>query len=388
MNTNIDMPPPDEMYRALCHRDPQYEGQFVVGVRTTGVFCRPTCPARKPKRENIDFYRSSRDALAAGFRPCRRCRPLEVLGATPDWLDPLLQAVEADTSQRWTDADLERLDIQPVRVRRWFKQHHGMTFHTYLRTRRLAGAMQQISTGQQTATAAAFDGGYESLSGFREAFQKWSGATPSRCVDGQGPIVLTRLLSPLGPLVAGAVDGKVCLLEFADRRMLETQLQRIQRHFQTVFAPGTDPVLEQLDEQLQSYFAGQRADFDVPLDLTGTDFQCAVWQRLQQIPCGETLSYERLAREIGRPGAQRAVGRANGDNRLAIIIPCHRVIRSDGSLSGYGGGLWRKKWLLDHERKHSSCLAVSSGTNHGSHSKSRQIANIAPSRSNTSHPAP
>lgn len=384
----LAMPTVGEMYRALCNRDAEYEGQFFVGVRTTGIFCRPTCPARKPKRENIDFYRSSRDALAAGFRPCKRCRPMDAFGTAPDWLDPLLTLVETDTSKRWTDADLRQLAIPPSRVRRWFKQHHGMTFHMYQRTRRLAGAMQQIHTGQQNTTVAAFDGGYESLSGFRDAFQKWSGAPPSQCVSGRSPILLTRLLSPLGPLVAGAVDGQVCLLEFADRRMLETQLQRIQKHFQTVFAPGTDSVLEQLDEQLQSYFAGQRADFDLPLDLKGTDFQRAVWQRLQEIPHGETLSYERLAREIGRPGAQRAVGRANGDNRLAIIIPCHRVIRSDGTLSGYGGGLWRKEWLLDHERKHPSSLAVSSGTNHGSNSNPRQIANITPSRSNTSHPAP
>jgi AraC family transcriptional regulator of adaptative response/methylated-DNA-[protein]-cysteine methyltransferase len=346
----MKMPSTVEMYQALCNRDSNFEGLFFVGVRTTGIFCRPTCPARKPNRKNVDFYRSVQDALAAGFRPCKKCRPLEVFGAAPDWLDGLLQKVEYDPTQRWTDSDLRALDVEPTRVRRWFKQNHGMTFHAYLRSRRLAAAMGQIQVGRPT-TGAALDCGFQSLSGFRDAFKKWSGDAPSNVKNGNKPIIVNRILSPLGPMVAAVTSERLCLLEFADRPMLETQLKRIQRIYRAPLAPGENDIIQQTEIELQEYFESVRRDFNVPLDVQGTEFQLAVWNQLQQIPFGETTSYDQMARRIGRPGAQRAVGRANGDNRLAIVIPCHRVLRSDGSLSGYGGGVWRKQWLLDHEQQ-------------------------------------
>jgi AraC family transcriptional regulator of adaptative response/methylated-DNA-[protein]-cysteine methyltransferase len=152
-------------------------------------------------------------------------------------------------------------------------------------------------------------------------------------------------------MVVGVVDDKLCLLEFADRRMLETQFKRLSITFNRPFANLDHRLIQQTAEQLTDYFEGERKEFDIPLATDGSEFQRAVWNELLQIPYGQTTSYERLANRIGKPGAQRAVGRANGDNRLAIVVPCHRVIRSNGEMSGYGGQVWRKKWLLDHEQK-------------------------------------
>ncbi len=349
MNSTTVLPSADEMYAALVARDSQYEGVFFVAVKTTGVFCRPTCTARKPHRRNIEFFPCTAEALAAGFRPCRRCRPLEALGDAPPWIAQLLQQVDQDVSRRWTDGQLREMGIRPERLRRWFKQHHGITFQSYLRSRRMSGALGQISVGQ-SVTGAALDNGYDSLSGFRDAFQKWCGEVPGSVKQGASPIIVSRIPSPLGPMVVAAGDDGICLLEFADRRMLETQFKRLVRLTGRPLATGDHQLINRLACQLQEYFAGARTEFDVPIQLAGSPFQMAVWRELLNIPYGRTKSYEQLATAIGKPGAQRAVGRANGDNRLAIAVPCHRVIRSDGTLSGYGGGVWRKKRLLQLEQ--------------------------------------
>jgi len=344
-----ELPPRDEMMRAFMAGDASYEGVFVTGVTTTGIFCRPSCPARKPKPVNVEFFSTCRDALAAGYRPCLRCEPLKPLGEAPGWLRPLLRAVDEEPTRRWLDADLRALDLDPARVRRWFKQHHDMTFHAYTRTRRLGEALGRIQQGE-TVTRTAFDSGYDSLSGFNDAVRRLTGDAPTASRDAR-LVHVTRIPTPLGPMVASATDEEVCLLEFADRRSLSTQLRSLSRHMPAVFAPGDNALLEDLGRELGEYFAGRRRRFDVPLLAPGTAFQERVWAALRQIPAGETRSYGELARAIGRPTAVRAVARANGDNRLAILIPCHRVVGSDGSLTGYGGGVWRKKRLLDLERE-------------------------------------
>ena len=349
ITTPLKMPSIEEMYRALCRRDSEYDGLFFVGVRTTGVFCRTVCPARKPKFENVDYYRTVNDALAAGFRPCKKCRPLEAVGSVPSWLRPLLAEFEKDIGRRWTDADIRQFNVEPVRVRRWFKQYHGMTFHSYMRSRRLNMAMGQIQVGKRSL-GVALKNGYESKSGFNAAFKKWSGVAPSDSTHGC-PICVSRILTQLGPMVAAIVDNKLCLLEFADRRMLETQFKRIANIYKRTFANANHPLIEQTQQEISEYFEGERNQFSIPLSIDGSDFQVSVWNQLLKIPYGSTTSYETIANRIKKPKAQRAVGRANGDNRIAIIVPCHRVIRSDGSLSGYGGQVWRKKWLLDHEQK-------------------------------------
>lgn len=351
MIKTASLPADDEMYRALCERDASYEGVFVAAIRTTGIFCRPTCPARKPNRENVEFFSNVNEALFAGFRPCLRCRPMEPRGAAPRWLRGLLDAVDEEPSRRWTDADIQEMGLTPSRVRRWFQTQHGMTFHAYQRARRLGLALGRIRNGGNLDRSA-YEHGYESVSGFREAFAQMFDEPPGRSRDAD-PIVLTRLLTPLGPMLAGAREEGICLLEFADRSMLETQFERLRQRFACGIVPGSSPHIDRLEEELREYFQGARTEFEVPLLYPGTDFQVACWEYLRTIPYGATRSYGEQASALGRPGAQRAVGRANGDNRLAIVIPCHRVVGADGRLTGYGGGLWRKKILLEHEEARS-----------------------------------
>jgi len=342
------MPTHEAMYQALVARDSSYEGVFVVGVKTTGIFCRPSCPARKPRPENVEFFSGARDALLSGYRACLRCRPLETAGAPPAWLADLLAAIEEDPERRWRDGDLVARGLDPTRVRRWFQDSHGMTFHAYQRARRLGAALGRIRAGDQL-TDTAYASGYESESGFRAAFARLFGAPPGRA-RALAPALVTRILTPLGPMVAAASDEALLLLEFADRRMLETQIDRIRRQVPAHFAPGENQVLARTQEEIAEYFAGSRRTFTVPLHTPGSEFQRAVWDELRSIPYGETRSYLAQARAIGRPDAVRAVARANGDNRISIIIPCHRVIGSNGELTGYGGQLWRKKALLERER--------------------------------------
>ncbi len=347
----LDTPLPSRsrMVRAMLERDGTFDGIFVTAVRTTRIFCHPSCPGRKPKPENVEFYRGAVDALAAGYRPCKRCQPLAAPDAAPAWLRPVLEALDADPTRRWRDADLRRLGVDPARVARWFKQHHGVTFHAYSRARRLGSALRQIRGGR-TVTSSAFDIGYESVSAFNEAVQRFAGASPVRGASARIVHVM-RLETPLGSMIAGDADGRLVLLEFVDRRMLPTQFARLARAMRCVFEPSETPLLVRLRGQLEAYFRGELAEFDVPLETPGSEFQREVWEALRRIPAGETRSYGDIARTIGRPSAVRAVARANGDNRIAIIIPCHRVVGSDGKLVGYGGGLWRKKRLLELESR-------------------------------------
>ncbi|MTI86918.1 MAG: methylated-DNA--[protein]-cysteine S-methyltransferase [Balneolaceae bacterium] len=344
------LPSEQKMYRALINKDESFEGIFIVGVKTTGIFCRPVCPARKPKRENVEFFSNPKQALDAGYRPCKRCKPLREKGETPEWIDQILTKVEADLTHKWTDQDIREEGINPNRLRRWFKKHHGMTFHSYVRSRRLGKALGQIKHGEDT-TQVAYSHGYESLSGFRDAIKEMVGKPVSKGKD--TPMVhLNRITTPLGPMLAGATKEGLCLLEFVDRRMLETQLKRLRKYLKCSFVPGSTEITEMAARQMQEYFEGERRHFSVPLELSGSTFQQKVWEELQHIPYGATRSYKVQARNIGNVKAVRAVARANGDNRIAVMIPCHRVIGSDGSLTGYGGGLWRKKYLLNLEQTH------------------------------------
>ncbi len=349
--TTASLPSAGKMYLALTERDNSYDGVFFAAIRTTGIFCRPGCPARTPRQENVEFYPSVGEALIAGYRPCLRCKPMQPAGAAPAWIQKLLERVEADQSRRWKDSDLREADFDPARVRRWFLKNHGLTFQAFQRARRLGLAFGQIRLGEKWE-GAAYTNGFESTSGFHDAFTKTFDTAPNK-VDKEAnasPIVIARLLTPLGPMIAGATDEGICLLEFADRRMLETQLDRIRKAFSSPTVPGSNAHIDRLKQQLDSYFTGSLREFSVLLCFHGTEFQNAAWTQLLKIPYGQTISYEAQARAMGRPGAQRAVGKANGDNRMSIIVPCHRVVKQNGDLCGYGGGLWRKKFLLDLER--------------------------------------
>jgi AraC family transcriptional regulator of adaptative response/methylated-DNA-[protein]-cysteine methyltransferase len=223
-----------------------------------------------------------------------------------------------------------------------------MTFQAYSRARRLGAALGRVREGDAVARAA-FDAGYDSLSGFQEAFRRYFGDAPTALEDAT-VVQVRRFVTPLGPMLAGATDEGLCLLEFVDRRMLPTQIARIRKRLGAVFTPGDNPVLSAAEREVEAYFAGSLSTFDIPTTPCGTSFQHDVWDALTDIPYGETRSYADVARGIGRPRAVRAVGTANGANALAIVIPCHRVVGADGQLTGYGGGLWRKRRLLDLER--------------------------------------
>lgn len=337
------------MLEAFLARDPAYDGVFVTGVRTTGIFCRPSCVAKKPNPENLSFFGGSKEALEAGYRPCMRCRPLEAVGASPEWLQPLLEAVEADPTRRWSDTELRRRGLSPERVRRWFKAHHGMTFQAYNRARRLGSALGHVQDGSSVGRAA-FEAGYDSLSGFQEAFRQYFGASPTGLEDAS-VVKVERLATPMGLMLAAATDDALVLLEFVDRRMLPTQIRRIRGRLSAVFVPDSNDVVATTARALEAYFAGEATRFELPLHTLGTPFQLEVWEALREIPYGETRSYADLAGQVGRPAAVRAVGRANGMNAHAIVVPCHRVVGADGRLVGYGGGLWRKRRLLDLERE-------------------------------------
>ena len=348
MSTRV-LPAHAEMLDAFQSRNASYDGVFYTGVRTTGIFCRPICPARKPKPQHVEFFATARDALYSGYRPCRRCKPMEPTGSPPGWLRGLLADLDEEPARRWTDRDLRERGLHPDRVRRWFQRHHGMTFHAYGRARRLGLALEQIREGTTVSTTA-YEHGYESLSGFNEAFRQLLGVAP-KAAGNEVVLQMTRVLTPLGPMIAGATDDALYFFEFSDRRRLEKQLDRLRARLDCSLVPGGNDILERTTAEVGSYFAGDLRRFSIPLMAPGTEFQRTVWDELRRIPFGETRSYADVARAIGRPSAVRAVARANGDNRMAIFIPCHRVVGSDGRLTGYGGGLWRKQHLLDLESR-------------------------------------
>jgi AraC family transcriptional regulator of adaptative response/methylated-DNA-[protein]-cysteine methyltransferase len=337
------------MMDAFLRRDSSFDGLFVTAVTSTGIFCRPTCSARRPRPEHLDFFATPGEALVAGYRACLRCRPLERSGAPPEWLRPLLAAVEVEPTRRWSDEDLRRRGLSPERVRRWFKHNHGMTFQAYHRARRLGSALGRVKGGSPVGRAA-LDAGYGSLSGFQEAFRQYFGASPTT-LDGTAVVKVTRIATPLGPMLAGSSGDELVLLEFADRRQLASQVERIGRRLGAVYVPDRSAVLDRAESELNEYFEGKRRDFALPLLPLGSDFERTVWEALREIPYGETRSYGDVARRVGRPAAVRAVGRANGLNAIAIVVPCHRVVGADGRLVGYGGGLWRKERLLEGERR-------------------------------------
>jgi AraC family transcriptional regulator of adaptative response/methylated-DNA-[protein]-cysteine methyltransferase len=336
-----------EMYNALLNKDVSYEGSFIAAVKTTGIFCRPSCTARKPKKENVEFFKNTKEAILHGYRPCKVCNPLELIGETPDYVSSILKEVRDNPSKKFKDWDLRQKGIEPGKIRRWFLKHHGITFHSYQRMFRVNSAFKKIQNGE-TVSSAAFDAGYESVSGFNDTFKSVFGVSPSNSRD-KSIINITRIETPLGTMYAGGVDEGICLLEFSDRRMLETELKQLAKYFNAAIIQGENKHFDLLRKELKEYFKHKLKDFTVPLNAPGTDFQKSVWKELRNIPYAKTRSYKEQAAALGKPEAVRAVANANGMNRISIIIPCHRVIGADGSLTGYGGGIWRKNWLLEHE---------------------------------------
>lgn len=341
----------DEKYQAIIRKDPEFEGIFITAVKTTGIFCRPVCTARKPKPENVEFYDSTEDAILHGYRPCKVCKPLEYENETPEYIQNIIDELHQKPFIKLKDYDLVKRGIEPNQIRRWFQKHHGITFHAYHRLMRINTAFHKINEGEKIIESA-FETGYESLSGFNDGFQSVFGSSPSESSD-KAVINIIRFTTPLGPMFACATKEGLCLLEFTNRKMLESEFKDLAKRLNAVILPGHNSFLDLAQLQIKEYFDGSRQDFDIPLHTPGTEFQNSVWKILNEIPYGETRSYKKQAEILGKPDAVRAVASANGMNRISIIIPCHRVIGENGNLTGYAGGLARKKWLLDHEKKHS-----------------------------------
>ena len=282
--------------------------------------------------------------------PANAAGPWKPKDQTPPAIQRLLADIGADPQQRLKDADLRRYGLQPSQVRRWFKKHHGLTFQGYLRALRIGRALGRLDSGEKVIDTA-FASGYESLSGFTGAFKKKLGRSPSpkRRRPGHRPGPAGHPAGPdgsrcrpAGHLPAGILPTGACWKRSSPAWKNDSSARLL---------PGPSEHLDTLRRELDLYFQGRLREFKVPLVMAGTEFQKRVWQALQTIPYGQTRSYKQQAVMIGQPKAVRAVGRANGDNRIAIIIPCHRVIGDNGQLTGYGGGLWRKRFLLDLEQK-------------------------------------
>lgn len=340
----FELPPPDTLYHALLSRDARYEGRAYVGVTSTGIFCRLSCPARKPLRENCVFLESPAACLRAGFRACLRCRPLGEIA--PDHAR-LIARLDADPSYRWSEADVVAAGFDPSTLRRAFKRQFGMTFLDMARMARLRAGARALGTGAAVIDAQ-LDAGFESASGFRAAFARLLGHAPAHM--GADALLRTDWIdTPLGGMIAVTDDRALHLLEFTGRRALGAELRRLSAMVKGGICLGRTVITDQTEAQLMRYFAGSSADFSVPLVLHGSAFAREVWARLREIPVGQTRSYGQIAAQIGRPDAVRAVAQANGANQIALMIPCHRVIGADGALTGYGGGLWRKDKLISLE---------------------------------------
>ena len=345
----FDLPDHDALYRALLDRDDRYDGQAYVCVTTTGIFCRLTCPARKPKPENCTFHETIGACIEAGFRPCKRCHPLRAAALADPAIGALLAALDARPDIRWSERHVEQLGFDLSTVRRSFKRQFGMTFLEMARQRRLREGFEALSSGDKVITAQ-HEASFESASAFRSAFARLLGCSPG-ALSRDAMLRASWITTPLGDMIAVSSATHLHLLEFIDRRALAAELQKLQALTPQGIGLGRFAPTEQAEVELSAYFAGQSARFETPLAFQGSAFSRDVWHALRRIPPGETRSYSEIAREIGNPAATRAVARANGANQIALMVPCHRVIGVDGSLTGYGGGLWRKQRLIGIERQ-------------------------------------
>ena len=337
-------------YEIITSRDDAYAGLFVFGVRTTGIYCRPGCPARTPKFENCEFYDDASRAKAAGYRACKRCHPDTPFVSPSTLVDEALAALTVNPSKVWREADVRAVGWDNSTLRRQFNKRFGMSFIAYARQKRLSVAAENLRTGDSVINAQ-IDAGYGSASGFRAAFTAQFGDAPLRAKtdSAQPPLQVDWIETPLGRMIAIADESALYMLEFTDRKNMKGQLARLVKYYGRPIVAGSTAVTQQIRDELTDYFDGTLKVFSTKLALTGTPFQRQVWEALQEIPYGETRSYAELAVAVGSEKAVRAVAGSNARNALAIIIPCHRVIGKNGSLSGYAGGVERKLQLLKAE---------------------------------------
>ncbi len=320
-------PTPEALYAALLARDPAYDGHAYVGVTTTNIFCRLTCPARKPKFENTRFFATIAACLEAGFRPCQRCRPLAQACEREPLVAMLLDRLDQDDGRIWSENDLAALNLDPSTVRRAFKRHLGMTFLDLARLRQAGRGVSQLAGGANVIDAQ-LDAGYDSASGFRDAITRLIGDTPAS-LKNRALLKADWIETPIGAMLAVADEKVLHLLEFFDRKALPTELKNLRQAARAAISFGRCAPIDQIRAELQAYFAGSSAAFSTPIIRHGAAFTQKVWDALLAIPPGETRAYSRIAAEIGHETSCRAVARTNGANQIAIVIPCHRVHRRE-----------------------------------------------------------
>lgn len=334
---------PDSAWRAVLARDRAADGRFVTGVLTTGIYCRPSCAARHPKRENVRFYPSGSEAAAAGLRACLRCRPDEV-SRDAVAVEAALKLIEAAEEPPSLDALAAAAGYSPFHFHRLFKRATGLTPAAYARGKRARSMTMTLETNGRV-TDAIYDAGYSGPGRFYADAKDRLGMTPTRWRDGgRGETIRWATAhTSLGRMLVAATERGICRLSFDEGE------EDLRRRFPNATLEAEGAAMADLLARTVAAVEAPERPHDLPLDVRGTVFQEAVWRELTRIPPGETRTYAQIAAAVGRPAAVRAAGSANGANRVAVLIPCHRVIRGDGSMGGYAYGLERKAKLLARE---------------------------------------
>jgi AraC family transcriptional regulator, regulatory protein of adaptative response / methylated-DNA-[protein]-cysteine methyltransferase len=337
-------------WEAVLARDGASDGKFVFAVSSTGVYCRPSCPSKRPRRENVTFFAKPRDAEAAGFRECLRCRPKAVAGnPRQELVKRVCRFIEQHLDEPITLARLgAEFDQSPFHLQRTFKSVLGITPKEYANSCRMRGFRQNLKAGH-SVTRALYDAGYSSTSRLYSRTSAELGMEPAKYRRGAiaTPIRFAFADSPLGRMLIAATDKGICSIQFADSD--EELEQGLKHEFPYAVRRRDDAGLTQTAQQVAQRISGEEPSQSLPLDIQATAFQRRVWTYLQSIGVGETRSYSEVAKAIRQPSAVRAVARACATNPVAIAIPCHRVLRSDGALGGYRWGVQRKQKLLELE---------------------------------------
>lgn len=340
------------MWKAVCDKDKSHDGRFVFAVRTTRVYCRPSCPSRRPNRENVQFFATREEARAAGYRACLRCHPDAERNNSEMLVEKVQQYIKENLDQSVTLNMIgTAVGASPFHLQRVFKKTTGLSPREYAEECRLEAVKQQLKGGRPV-TEALYEAGYSSSSRLYETSTRKLGMTPGAYKrGGAGEVINCAFVrSPLGMLLLAATGRGLCFLQFGDRQ--EELLDKLQEEFSAAVIVENPGELTDWIERLSNYLSGGEFRItDLPVDLKGTAFQQTVWSYLRKIPAGETRTYAQVAEDIGQPKAVRAVARACASNRVALAVPCHRVIRQDGTMGGYRWGLDRKNELLRQERR-------------------------------------
>ncbi len=342
----------DEKWAAVLGRERVFDAAFVYAVRTTGIYCRPTCPSRRPRREHVTFYGAAADAERAGYRPCRRCRPHAPAGAPTDrsvWAARAYLDQHADAPVTLTRLARE-VGLSPAYLQRAFTRVVGVSPKAYHDARRRVQLKAQLKRGD-TVTRATYAAGFGSSSPLYARNGSALGMTPGTYRRGGARLQIRYGVVPctLGRLLVGATDRGVCSVMLGDSdRALEADLKR---EFPAATIERDDAAVRSWADVIVRSVEGTNSAASIPLDLQGTAFQMRVWKALQAIPYGATRSYSELAAAIGKPSAARAVARACATNRVAVVVPCHRIVPSSGGTGGYRWGPDRKRQLLKAEQR-------------------------------------